>query len=74
MFENDGGAGGGFEPRPWGYAGLGNKEMGRGRINQSLIIRSHRRVRLSFPKRPNYTLGFDSVEDNKEGVKHETHE
>ncbi len=28
--ENDGGAGGGFEPRPWGTAWLGNKEMGRG--------------------------------------------
>src|SRR5437762_1364216 len=28
--ENDGGAGGGFEPRPWGRAWLGNKEMGRG--------------------------------------------
>jgi hypothetical protein len=27
---NDGGASGGFEPRPWGYAWLGNKEMGRG--------------------------------------------
>jgi len=27
---NDGGAGGGFEPRPWGRAWLGNKEMGRG--------------------------------------------
>lgn len=28
--ENDGGAGGGFEPRPWGHAWLGNKEMGHG--------------------------------------------
>jgi hypothetical protein len=28
--ENDGGASGGFEPRPWGRAWLGNKEMGRG--------------------------------------------
>lgn len=28
--ENDGSAGGGFEPRPWGRAWLGNKEMGRG--------------------------------------------
>jgi len=28
--DNDGGAGGGFEPRPWGRAWLGNKEMGRG--------------------------------------------
>jgi hypothetical protein len=28
--ENDGGAGGGFEPRPWGRAWLGSKEMGRG--------------------------------------------
>jgi hypothetical protein len=28
--ENDGEAGGGFEPRPWGHAWLGNKEMGRG--------------------------------------------
>lgn len=28
--ENDGGAGGGFEPRPWARAWLGNKEMGRG--------------------------------------------
>lgn len=28
--ENDGGAGGGFEPRPWGRAWLGNKEMGHG--------------------------------------------
>lgn len=28
--QNDGGAGGGFEPRPWGHAWLGNKEMGRG--------------------------------------------
>lgn len=28
--ENDGGAGGGFEPRPWGRAWLGNKEMRRG--------------------------------------------
>ncbi len=28
--ENDGGAGGGFEPRPWGRAWLGNKEMGQG--------------------------------------------
>jgi hypothetical protein len=28
--DNDGGAGGGFEPRPWGHAWLGNKEMGRG--------------------------------------------
>ena len=28
--ENDGGAGGGFEPRPWGVAWLGDKEMGRG--------------------------------------------
>ena len=27
---NDGGAGGGFEPRSWGRAWLGNKEMGRG--------------------------------------------
>jgi hypothetical protein len=27
---DDGGAGGGFEPRPWGRAWLGNKEMGRG--------------------------------------------
>jgi hypothetical protein len=27
---NDGGAGGGFEPRPWGRAWFGNKEMGRG--------------------------------------------
>ena len=27
---NDGGASGGFEPRPWGRAWLGNKEMGRG--------------------------------------------
>jgi len=27
---NDGGAGGGFEPRPWGQAWLGNKEMSRG--------------------------------------------
>jgi hypothetical protein len=27
---NDGGASGGFEPRPWGHAWLGNKEMGRG--------------------------------------------
>lgn len=27
---NDGGAGGGFEPRPWGRAWLGDKEMGRG--------------------------------------------
>ena len=27
---NDGGAGGGFEPRPWGRAWLGNKETGRG--------------------------------------------
>jgi hypothetical protein len=27
---NDGGASGGFEPRPWGQAWLGNKEMGRG--------------------------------------------
>lgn len=27
---NDGGAGGGFEPRPWGHAWLGNKAMGRG--------------------------------------------
>jgi len=28
--ENDGGASGGFEPRPWGRAWLGDKEMGRG--------------------------------------------
>jgi len=28
--DNDGGAGGGFEPRPWGHAWLGNKEMGHG--------------------------------------------
>jgi Family of unknown function (DUF5695)/F5/8 type C domain len=28
--ENDGGAGGGFEPRPWGRAWLGNKAMGHG--------------------------------------------
>lgn len=28
--ENNGGAGGGFEPRPWGRAWLGNKQMGRG--------------------------------------------
>jgi Family of unknown function (DUF5695) len=28
--ENDGGAGGGFEPRPWGHAWLGNKAMGHG--------------------------------------------
>jgi Family of unknown function (DUF5695) len=28
--ENDGGAGGGFEPRPWGHAWLGNKAMGYG--------------------------------------------
>ncbi len=28
--DNNGGAGGGFEPRPWGRAWLGNKEMGRG--------------------------------------------
>ncbi len=28
--ENDGGASGGFEPRPWGHAWLGNKAMGRG--------------------------------------------
>jgi len=28
--DNDGGASGGFEPRPWGRAWLGNKEMGRG--------------------------------------------
>jgi hypothetical protein len=28
--ENDGGASGGFEPRPWGQAWLGNKEMGHG--------------------------------------------
>lgn len=28
--ENDGGAGGGFEPRPWGRAWLGNKEIGNG--------------------------------------------
>lgn len=28
--ENDGGAGGGFEPRPWGRAWLGNKGMGHG--------------------------------------------
>jgi hypothetical protein len=28
--KNDGGASGGFEPRPWGRAWLGNKEMGRG--------------------------------------------
>jgi hypothetical protein len=28
--ESDGGAGGGFEPRPWGRAWLGNKEMGHG--------------------------------------------
>jgi hypothetical protein len=28
--ENDGGASGGFEPRPWGRAWLGNKEMGHG--------------------------------------------
>jgi hypothetical protein len=27
---NDGAASGGFEPRPWGRAWLGNKEMGRG--------------------------------------------
>lgn len=27
---NDGGASGGYEPRPWGRAWLGNKEMGRG--------------------------------------------
>lgn len=27
---NDGGTAGGFEPRPWGRAWLGNKEMGRG--------------------------------------------
>jgi hypothetical protein len=27
---DDGGAAGGFEPRPWGRAWLGNKEMGRG--------------------------------------------
>lgn len=27
---NDGGASGGFEPRPWGRAWLGDKEMGRG--------------------------------------------
>ena len=27
---NDGGASGDFEPRPWGRAWLGNKEMGRG--------------------------------------------
>jgi hypothetical protein len=27
---NDGGASGGFEPRPWGHAWLGNKEMGHG--------------------------------------------
>jgi hypothetical protein len=27
---NDGGASGGFEPRPWGRAWFGNKEMGRG--------------------------------------------
>lgn len=27
---NDGGAGGGFESRPWGRAWLGDKEMGRG--------------------------------------------
>jgi hypothetical protein len=27
---NDGGASGGFEPRPWGRAWLGNKVMGRG--------------------------------------------
>ena len=27
---NDGGAAGGFEPRPWGRAWLGNQEMGRG--------------------------------------------
>jgi hypothetical protein len=28
--QNDGGAGGGFEPRPWGHAWLGNKAMGHG--------------------------------------------
>jgi hypothetical protein len=28
--ENDGGASGGFESRPWGQAWLGNKEMGHG--------------------------------------------
>lgn len=28
--KNDGGAGGGFEPRPWGHAWLGNKAMGHG--------------------------------------------
>jgi hypothetical protein len=28
--ENDGGASGGFEPRPWGQAWLGRKEMGHG--------------------------------------------
>jgi hypothetical protein len=28
--ENDGAASGGFEPRPWGQAWLGNKEMGHG--------------------------------------------
>jgi hypothetical protein len=28
--DNDGGASGGYEPRPWGRAWLGNKEMGRG--------------------------------------------
>jgi hypothetical protein len=28
--DNDGGAGGGFEPRPWGHAWLGNKAMGHG--------------------------------------------
>jgi hypothetical protein len=28
--DNDGGASGGFEPRPWGRAWLGNKEMGHG--------------------------------------------
>lgn len=68
---NDGGAGGGFEPRPWGRAWLGNKEMGRGSwwysgeidLGYSGALRSAATVFVDDPIFGAFAYGGDAVRE-----------
>ena len=68
---NDGGAGGGFEPRPWGRAWLGNKEMGRGSwwysgeidLGYSGALRSAATVFVDDPMFGPFAYGGDFVRE-----------
>jgi len=70
--ENDGGASGGFEPRAWGHAWLGDKEMGRGPwwysgeidLGFDGALRSAATVVVDDPIFGLFAYGGDSVQKN----------